>query len=103
MDTLDIQKICSRLNDKAVDIGFFNEPMGVLRTRVDAFVQQSCLEQNLTSHQISPFRWSFNHDGHGIRSGVVEFEQGADSKTMSFTWVDVSDSKITKAPRHAYS
>jgi hypothetical protein len=97
MDISEIKTICGQLNDKALDEDFFNEPVEVLESRADVFVQDFCRERSLSSHLISPFRWSFDKDGHEIRSGVIEFEPKADSKSIRFTWVDVSGSKITEA------
>jgi hypothetical protein len=72
------------------------EPVQVLESYADQFVKEFCTEQNLTSHLITPFRWSFDKESHEIRSGVIEFDPRASSKDLQFSWVDVSGAKITE-------
>ena len=98
MNTWEIEMICGRLNDKALETGFFNETADVLEATADNFVQAWCLEHQVTSHLITPLRWSFDEHGHEVRSGVIEFNPKARSADIAFTWVDLSESKITETP-----
>src|SRR5688572_1581049 len=109
MDTSDIEAVCDRLNADALRNGFFNESVETIEAGVDQFVQKCCREHYLTSHLISPFRWrdrgirggviapfrwSFDKDGRGIASGVVEFEPKSDSGPLRFICVDVFGARL---------
>ena len=115
MDTSDIEGVCNQLNEEALSRGFFNASAETIEAGVDQFVQHYCREHRLTSHLISPrrwsdqgthggviapFRWSFDRDGYGIGSGVVEFEPKGDALAEGFICVDVFGARLGES-RHS--
>lgn len=90
-----ISSICSLMHDEARNKNFYAQSEEQLNVSANNFVDKFCTRNGLTAHTISPLRWSFESDEHGmIQKGVIELRNISNEDT-EFKSVDLSDVKLT--------